>query len=47
MGIIDLNNAYMAPHVNVVEVNEKDSVCQSSGSGAVNIEDYTEDQLNW
>ncbi|MCQ2138702.1 MAG: hypothetical protein MJY60_08380 [Bacteroidales bacterium] len=47
MSIIDSKNAYKAPHVNVVEVNEKGAVCQSSGSGAVNIEGYTEDQLNW
>lgn len=47
MGIIDIKNSYMTPHLNVVEVNDKDSVCHSSGSGAVTIEDYTEDQLNW
>lgn len=45
MSVIDSIKAYKAPQAEVVEANIQGVLCQSTG--AVTIEDYTEEKLDW
>lgn len=47
MGIIDSKKAYKAPCAKVIKANAKSVICQSTDSGAVTIDGYIEENLDW
>ncbi len=47
METMDLKKAYNAPKAKAIDLNIQDVLCLSQDNGAVSIDNYKEDTLDW